>query len=152
MVRTPTQLVAEHLSGDPALLRDARQRLTLADHPVGFHERIAHVVQRPAPQGYAVRHNERIIRTHGHLGALRRALVQWATQYAPRGIGSYHGLLMWALAQVDWPTVIQCISLSPQRSVGREIERRERRAHRERRGRFLLISSPRALRSLRPLR
>ena len=141
MARTSTQLVSEHLCGDPTLLRDARQRLTLADHPVGLQERIARVARRSAPQGYAVIRNERMIRTHGHLGALRRALVQWAAQYAPREIGGYHALLMWALAQVDWSAVIQCVSLSPQRSAGREIDRR---GYRESRGRFLL-SSPRAL-------
>lgn len=114
MAGTPTQFVSEYLCRDPALLRDAQQRLTLVDHPVDLRDRLAHIVRRSEPCGYAVMHNERLIRTHTRLGALRRALVQWATQHAPRAIGGYHPLLRWALAQVDWAVVIACLAASSQ--------------------------------------
>lgn len=113
MARTPTQLVSDYLSRDPALLRDAGQRLTLADHPADLRDRIADIVRPSARHGYAVRHNERMIRTHTDLGALRRALVQWATQHAPREIAGYRPLLLWALARVDWSAVIACLAASP---------------------------------------
>lgn len=85
MARTPTQLVSEHLTGDPAMLRDARERLTLAETPAAVRERIACALRRSERRGYAAIHNERMIRTHPRLGALRRGLVQWAAHYAPRG-------------------------------------------------------------------
>ena len=114
MAGTPTQLVSDYLRRDPALLRVARQQLTLADHPAGLRDRIAHVMRRSEQRGYAVRHNERLIRTHSHLGALRRALVQWAAQHAPRAIGGYRPLLQWALTQVVWSAVIACVAASPE--------------------------------------
>lgn len=149
MARTPTQLVSEHLTGDPAMLRDARKRLTLADSPADVRERVACALRRSERRGYAAIHNERMIRTHAHLGALRRALVQWSAQHAPREIGGYRALLGWALARVDWPAVMQSVSLLEQPSTQRKIERRDRG---DRRGRFLFVSSlcaPRSLRSLR---
>lgn len=149
MARTPTQLVSEHLTGDPVMLRDARKWLTLADNPVDVRERVACALRRSERRGYAAIHNERMIRTHAHLGALRRALVQWSAQRAPRDIGGYRALLAWALARVEWPSVIQSVSLSAQRSAGIKIEREGRG---DRRGRFLFVSSlcaPRSLRSLR---
>ena len=138
MAGTPTQLVSEYLCRDPALLRDAAQRLTLVDYPADLRDRLAHIVRRSEPCGYAVIHNERLIRTHTRLGALRRVLVQWATQHAPRAIGGYRPLLRWALAQVDWAAVIHCLSLLPQRSV-EKVERRARREHREHGGRSPFI-------------
>jgi hypothetical protein len=152
MTRTPTQLVSDHLAANPAILRDARRRLTLADNPVHVRDRIACALEHPERRGYAVVRNERMIRTHAHLGALRRALVQWAAYYAPRDIGGYHALLAWALARVDWSAVIQSVALSPQRSVENKVERRDRGDRRGRRGRFLFISSLCSPRALRPLR
>ncbi len=119
MARQPTQLLSDYLTGDPALLRDARRRLTLTDDPANLRDRIARALQRPEQRGYVAIHNERMIRTHIHLGALRLALVQWAAQCAPREIGGFHALLGWALVQVDWAAVIHCVMLSSPASLRR---------------------------------
>jgi hypothetical protein len=119
MARHPTQLVSEYLTGDPAILREARRRLTLTDDPPNLRDRIARAMRRPEQRGYAAIHNERMIRTHAQLGALRLALVQWAAQCAPRDIGGFHALLMWALARVDWSVVTHCVAIQPQQSVRR---------------------------------
>ena len=110
MTQQPTQLVSEYLTGNPAILREARRRLTVADDPTNLFDRIARALQRSEQRGYATIRNERMIRTHIHLGALRLALVQWAAQCAPRDIGGFHALLRWALARVDWSAVISCVT------------------------------------------
>lgn len=121
MDRYPTQLVLEHLTRDPAILRDAPRRLTLAEQPAGLRGRIERALPRSHGRAYPAIHNERMIRTHPGLGALRRALVQWAAQHAPMRIGGFPALLAWALAAVDWPEVVRSVTVatgpSRQRSV-----------------------------------
>jgi hypothetical protein len=117
MAGTPTQLVIEHLSGDPALLRDARRRLTLADYPADFGGRIVRTIRRPQPGEYPAIRNARMIRTHARLGALRRVLVQWAAQHAPAEIGGFPALLAWALAAVDWLAVMQHVTTEQEEGV-----------------------------------
>jgi len=123
MAGNPTQLVIEHLTGDPATLRDARRRLTLADHPADLHGRIVQTIRRPQPGEYPAIRNARVIRTHTRLGALRRALVQWAARNAPAEIGGFPSLLAWALAHVDWSAVVQHVTAAREESMCRSAHR-----------------------------
>ncbi|MHB8645316.1 MAG: hypothetical protein ACYDAR_05965 [Thermomicrobiales bacterium] len=132
MARNPTQLITEHLTHDPAILRDLRRRLTLADAPVALQERIACTFRRRQPRGYAVARNERVIRTHIHLGALRRALVQWAAQHAPSGVGGFQPLLAWALARVDWPEVVHCVTMAAEGNARQSVGTRRYRGYGQR--------------------
>jgi hypothetical protein len=124
MVPHPTQLVIEHLTGDPAILRDAQRRLTLADRPAGIRDRVAVAMRRPQPGQYPAIRNARMIRTHARLGGLRRALVQWAAQHAPAEIGGFPALLAWALAQVDWSAVVQCVGAAPDGNMAASVPTR----------------------------
>lgn len=124
MAGSPTQLVIEHLTGDPAIVRDARRRLTLADCPADFRDRIACSMRHTQPGAYPAIRNARLIRTHARLGALRRALVQVAAQHAPTSIGGFPALLAWALAAVDWPEVVRCVTMVSGGSVQRSVRAR----------------------------
>lgn len=113
MTRNPTHLIVDSLSRDPVALRDARRRLTLRDDPADLRERIARALNGRHRHDSAATRNARLIRTHSHLGALRRDLVLWAAQHAPREISGYRAMLAWALAQVDWTAVIRQVELAP---------------------------------------
>lgn len=124
MAQHPTQLVIEHLTRDPAVLRDARRRLTLAEEPAALRDRIECALLRPRPGGYPAIRNARVVRTHPRLGALRRALVQWAAQYAPAQVGGFPALLAWALAAVDWPAVVRCVAVATGAHAHRSVRTR----------------------------
>lgn len=124
MTGSPTQLVIEHLSGDPAIVCDARRRLTLANRPEGVGDRIACALRYRQPGAYPAMHNARLIHRHARLGALRRALVQWAAQHAPARIGGFPALLAWALAAVDWPEVVRCVTVASGESMPRSVRTR----------------------------
>ncbi len=112
MTRNPTQLVQEYVTRDPATLREAQRRLTLEVGPTRFLDRLVCVVRRPDARGYRAIRNERVVYTSAHLGALRRALVQWAAQHAPAEVGGFRALLAWALARVDWPEVVRGVTIT----------------------------------------
>ncbi len=112
MARNPTQLVQEHLTHDPVILGEAQRRLTLADGPTGLLDRLVCGVRRPDARGYYATRNARVVSTSAHLGALRRALVQWAAQHAPAEVGGFRALLAWALARVDWPEVVYSVTMA----------------------------------------
>ncbi|MGI8689282.1 MAG: hypothetical protein ACR2M3_11950 [Thermomicrobiales bacterium] len=119
MTGNPTALIIEHLTRDPAVLRVAERRLTLTDNPTDLRDRVARAMQWRQRRGYGVIRSERFICTHARLGPLRRALVQWAAQHAPRDVSGFHGLLIWALARVDWLAVMRCVAVAPEQSVSR---------------------------------
>ncbi len=121
MTGIPTQLITEHLSRDPALLREARRRLTVQDRPAGLRDQIEFALRRGQRANYVAIHNARMIRTHPQLGALRRALVQWAAQHAPADVGGFPALLAWALAQVEWAEVVHCVTMAAQHRACRPI-------------------------------
>ncbi len=112
MAGNPTQLVLEHVTHDPAILREAQRRLTLADGPMDILGRVVCAVRRPDARGYCVACNARVVSTSAHLGALRRALVQWAARHAPAEVGGFRTLLAWALARVDWPEVVRGVTIA----------------------------------------
>ncbi|MDQ6603374.1 MAG: hypothetical protein M3176_02900 [Chloroflexota bacterium] len=121
MTRNPTQLVQEYVARDPATLREAQRRLTLEVGPTRFLDRLVCVVRRPDARGYGAIRNERVVYTSAHLGALRRALVQWAAQHAPAEVGGFRALLAWALAWVDWPEVVRGVTIPADECAGASV-------------------------------
>ena len=119
MIPHATHLIIEHLSRDPALVREAERRLTMRNEPTCLRDQIECAMRRRDRSGYAAIRNARIIRTHVRLGSLRRALVQWAAQHAPTDVGGFQSLLTWALMQVDWPSVVHYMAITPQRAAPR---------------------------------
>lgn len=121
MTRNPTQLVQEYVTRDPATLREAQRRLTLEVGPTRFLDWLVCVVRRPDARGYGAIHNARVISTSADLGALRRALVQWAAQHAPAEVGGFRVLLAWALARVDWPEVVRGVTITADARAGTSV-------------------------------
>jgi len=128
MARNPTQLVLEHVTRDPAILREAQRRLTLADGPTDLLGQFVCVVRRPDARGYCATRNAHVVSTSVHLGALRRALVQWAAQHAPAEVGGFRALLAWSLARVDWPEVVRGVRIAAEERAARAGDRTRHRA------------------------